>query len=420
MENIQAQMKEMALKAKKASQILALASSEEKNKALICAAQALRQNKAALLEANQKDMEYGAQKGLSKAMLDRLLLNDERIETMAEGLEQIALLKDPVGDVIASWERPNGLKIERVRTPLGVIGIIFESRPNVTADAGALCLKSGNAAILRGGSDSLHSATSIAKSMQEGLKKAGLPQAAIQLIDTRDRQAVTAMLKLNDIIDVIVPRGGRGLIEYIQKESKIPLFMHLEGLNNTYIDKKADLQKSIDIIANAKMRRTGICGATENMIIHKDILKSHLPAIAEKLISLSCEIRGDEQICALLPYAQRANDEDWNTEYLEAILSIKTVNNMDEALTFIRNHNSSHTDAIVTEDEQAALRFLNEIDSAIVVWNASTQFADGGEFGMGAEIGISTGRIHARGPVGVEQLTTFKYKLYGNGQIRAV
>ncbi len=418
MENIQAQIEQIARKAKEAAQILALSSTEDKNAALVYAAKALRQNKEAILTANQKDMKYGKQKGLSKAMLDRLWLNDERIEAMAEGLEQIALLKDPVGEVIAAWERPNGLKIERVRTPLGVIGIIFESRPNVTADAAGLCLKSGNAAILRGGSDSLHSAIAIAQSVQAGLKQAGLPKQAIQLIDTKDRQAVSAMLKLNDMIDVIVPRGGRGLIEYIQKESKIPLFMHLEGLNNTYVDKKADLQKAVDIVANAKMRRTGICGATENLILHQDILDSHLMPIAEKLKALDCEIRGDEHICARLAYAKKANEDDWQTEYLDAILSLKVVSDMDEALAFIHAHNSGHTDAIITEDEAAALRFLNEVDSAIVVWNASTQFADGGEFGMGAEIGISTGRIHARGPVGVEQLTTFKYKLYGNGQTR--
>lgn len=424
MENIQskpeyqAEIELMGTKAKKAAKILANSSSEMRNKALLYGAESLLENKAEILKANALDMNYGQKKNLSKAMLDRLMLNDERIEAMAEGLKQIAALKDPVGDVIASWQRPNGLKIERVRTPLGVIGIIFESRPNVTADAGGLCLKSGNAAILRGGSDSLHSAAMIAKSMQEGLKKAGLPQAAVQLINTRDREAVTAMLKMNDKIDVIVPRGGRRLIEYIQKESQIPLFMHLEGLNNCYIDESAELQKAIDIVTNAKMRRTGICGAAENLIIHQNILKSHLPAIAQKLMSLGCEIRGDEKVCALLPEAKKANETDWNTEYLDAILSVKVVKNMDEALAFIDQYSSSHTEAIVTEDENKAARFLNEVDSAIVIWNASTQFADGGEFGMGAEIGISTGRIHARGPVGVEQLTTFKYKLYGDGQVR--
>lgn len=424
MENIQskpeyqAEIELMGTKAKKAAKILANSSSEMRNKALLYGAESLLENKAEILKANALDMNYGQKKNLSKAMLDRLMLNDERIEAMAEGLKQIAALKDPVGDVIASWQRPNGLKIERVRTPLGVIGIIFESRPNVTADAGGLCLKSGNAAILRGGSDSLHSAAMIAKSMQEGLKKAGLPQAAVQLINTRDREAVTAMLKMNDKIDVIVPRGGRRLIEYIQKESQIPLFMHLEGLNNCYIDESAELQKAIDIVTNAKMRRTGICGAAENLIIHQNILKSHLPAIAQKLISLGCEIRGDDEVCALLPEAKKASEADWNTEYLDAILSVKVVKNMDEALAFIDQYSSSHTEAIITEDENRAARFLSEVDSAIVIWNASTQFADGGEFGMGAEIGISTGRIHARGPVGVEQLTTFKYKLYGDGQVR--
>ncbi len=418
MENIQSEIMQIGSKAKKAARILANSSTEIRNQALFYAAESLRNNKVALLKANQKDMDYAQQKNLSKAMLDRLFLNDERIEAMAVGLEQIAELKDPVGEIISSWKCPNGLKVERVRTPLGVIGIIFESRPNVTADAGGLCLKSGNTSILRGGSDSLHSAIIIVQSMQEALKKVGLPQASIQLIETRDRNAVTAMLHMDDKVDVIVPRGGRGLIEYIQKESKIPLFMHLEGLNNCYIDEAADLQKAIDIVVNAKMRRPGICGAAENVIIHKNILNSHLPPLAEKLKSLGCDIRGDEKICALLPYAKLATSEDWNTEYLDAVLSIKTVCNADEAFKFIDKYSSSHTDAIITENEILAQRFLNEIDSAIVIWNASTQFADGGEFGMGAEIGISTGRIHARGPVGVEQLTTFKYKLYGNGQIR--
>lgn len=418
MSEIQKQMHQIGQKAKAAAKAVAQSSTKMRNYALIAAAESLHAHKAEILNENQKDVHAAQTKGLSAALIDRLMLNESRIEAMAQGLEMISALADPVGAIMDEWDRPNGLKIQRVRVPLGVIGVIFESRPNVTADAGALCLKSGNTVVLRGGSDSIHSAKIIVQCLHEGLVKAGLPIDAIQLIETTDRQAVAEMLKMNEYIDVIVPRGGRGLIERIQNESKIPLFMHLEGLNNTYIDAKADKQKAIDISVNAKMRRTGICGATENLVLHQDIAHEFLPAIAQELLAKGCEIRGDTEVQALIKEAKAATEQDWDTEYLDAIIAVKIVKDINAAINFVSQHNSQHTDAIITEDEVAATQFLNEVDSAIVVWNASTQFADGGEFGMGAEIGISTGRMHARGPVGLEQLTTFKYKVYGSGQTR--
>lgn len=411
-------MQDIGKKAKAAAKQLALISNNQKAAALNAAAKCIRQASNAILQANEKDMHYGKEKKLTPAMMDRLMLNEPRIEDMAKAIEAIATLPDPVGEVIASWTRPNGLRIERVRTPIGVIAVIFESRPNVTADAGALCLKSGNSVILRSGSESLHSAVAIVQAMQAGLEEAGLCKDIIQIIPSKDRKFVSEMLQMVDTIDVIVPRGGRGLIEHIQKESKIPLFMHLEGLNNSYIHKDADINKALDVIINAKMRRTGICGATENIIIHQDIASDILPLLVQRLQELSCEVRGDIAAKKIVSNIVSATEEDWDTEYLDAIVSVKIASDFDEALTFIQNHHSHHTDAILTEDAEIAETFLNSIDSAIVMWNASTQFADGGEFGMGAEIGISTGKMHARGPVGVEQLTSFKYKVYGTGQTR--
>ncbi len=370
------------------------------------------------MAANAKDMAAGRQKGLSPAMLDRLALNDGRIEAMAKGLEEVAALPDPVGAVMAEWDRPNGLRITRVRVPLGVIGVIYESRPNVTADAGALCLKAGNAAILRGGSESFHSSAAIMDCLAAGLAEAGLPAAAIQLVPTIDRAAVGVMLTMTDTIDVIVPRGGRSLIERITAESRIPLFKHLEGICHTYIDRAADLNKARKVTLNAKMRRTGICGATETLLVHQDVVATHLMPIADDLIAAGCELRGDARARAADPRIGPATEEDWSTEYLAAILSVAVVDDIDAAIAHIAKYGSEHTESIITEDAAAAERFLARVNSAIVMHNASTQFADGGEFGMGAEIGISTGKLHARGPVGVEQLTTFKYVVRGNGQVR--
>ena len=416
--NIQNQMIGIGKAARAASLILTNASAEQKNNALIAAAKFIRNNKQAIMEANAKDMAAANEKGISGSFLDRLELNDERIESMANGIESIAKLTDPVGKELDRWQRPNGLDIARISTPLGVIGVIYESRPNVTADAGALCLKAGNAAILRGGSESFHSSGAIMDCLQAGLKEAGLPETSIQLIPTKDREAVGIMLKMVEYIDVIVPRGGKSLIQRIIDDSKIPTFQHLEGLCHTYIHENADAQKAIDIVVNAKMRRTGICGATETMVIDEAIANDLLPTISDALIAESCELRGDEKACTIDSRIKSASAEDWDTEYLAPILSVKIVDDINQAILFINEHNSHHTDSIVTENEKAAEKFLAEIDSAIVMHNLSTQFADGGEFGMGAEIGIATGRMHARGPVGVEQLTTFKYMVRGNGQVR--
>jgi glutamate-5-semialdehyde dehydrogenase len=351
-------------------------------------------------------------------MLDRLSLTPARVEAIAEGLEAISRFPDPVGRVLAEWDRPNGLKIVRVSVPLGVIGIIYESRPNVTADAGGLCLKAGNAAILRGGSESFHSAGAILECLQAGLREAGLPEAAIQKVPTTDRAAVGILLKMNDSVDIIVPRGGRGLIERVQDESRIPVIAHLEGLCHTYIHAAADPEMACAIALNAKMRRTGICGATETLLIDRAVAEAQLGPILDALIAAGCEIRGDETTCRIEPRALPATPEDWDTEYLEAILSVKVVDGLDSAIEHINRHGSQHTEAIVTSDAAAAEAFLNRVDAAIVLHNASTQYADGGEFGMGAEIGISTGRLHARGPVGADQLTSYKYLVRGTGQVR--
>jgi glutamate-5-semialdehyde dehydrogenase len=416
--DIAALMGRIGAAAKVAAAQLATVPSAAKNAALMAAARNIRGGRAALLAANAKDVAAGKEKGLSPAMLDRLALNEARIDAMVRGLEEVAALPDPVGAVIAEWDRPNGLRIARVRVPLGVIGVIYESRPNVTADAGALCLKAGNAAILRGGSESFHSSAAIMDCLAAGLADAGLPATAIQLVPTADRAAVGVMLTMIDTIDVIVPRGGKSLIERITAESRIPLFKHLEGICHTYVDRAADLEKARKVTLNAKMRRTGICGATETLLIHKDVVATHLKPIADDLIAAGCELRGDVRARAADPRIGPATEEDWSTEYLDAILSIAIVDDVDAAIAHIARYGSEHTESIITEDAAAAERFLNRVGSAIVMHNASTQFADGGEFGMGAEIGISTGKLHARGPVGVEQLTTFKYVVRGTGQVR--
>lgn len=410
-------MHSLGRNAREAARFLATASTEAKNKALKETARLMRQESDALLEANKKDMD-ALPSDTSKAMRDRLLLTPERIEAIAKGLEDVATLPDPVGRVLASWERPNGLKISRVATPLGVIGVIYESRPNVTADAGALCFKSGNAVILRGGSDSFHSSAKITEIMHEGLRLAGLPETCIQSVPTADRAAVGEMLKMDEYIDVIVPRGGKSLIQRITEESRIPLFKHLNGICHTYIHSAADLKKAKDIVLNAKMRRTGTCNSTETLLVDEAVLHTILPEVLDTLIKAGCEIRGDEKVQALDNRVVPAVEEDWDTEYLDSILSVKSVKDIDEAIAHIAAHSSHHTESIITEDKSAAERFLNEVDSAVVMHNASTQFCDGGQFGMGAEIGIATGRLHARGPIGLEQLTIFKYQVRGDGQIR--
>ena len=417
-ESIEVLMHRLGKNAKSAGQVLSVASSDAKNKALRACANQLRSATVAIIDANQKDLAWSKGKGLTKAMLDRLMLNDERIEAMAKGLEDIAELADPVGQVMDAWERPNGLKISRVRVPLGVIGVIYESRPNVTADAGGLCLKSGNAVILRGGSESLHSSMAIADCLHAGLKDANLPEDCIQLVPTRDRAAVGEMLRMTDFIDVIVPRGGKSLIERIDSESKIPLFRHLEGVCHTYVHADADIETARKVLLNAKMRRTGICGATETLLIDQNIAEKFLPSTVDDLVKAECEIRGDAAAQKIDARIKPATEDDWYAEYLDAIISVRIIGGLDEAIDHITRYGSEHTDSIITENSNAAEEFLNRVGSAIVMVNASTQFADGGEFGMGAEIGISTGKMHARGPVGVEQLTTYKYKVVGTGQCR--
>ncbi|VUX46186.1 gamma-glutamylphosphate reductase [Candidatus Defluviicoccus seviourii] len=416
--DIAAMMESLGRKARAAASVLATATTAAKNEALNASARSIRTHAPAILAANARDVEAARARGLNAALIERLVLNEARIEAMAKGLEEIALLPDPVGQVIAAWERPNGLAIERVRTPLGVIGVIYESRPNVTADAGALCLKAGNAAILRCGSESLQSSLAIMACLSEGLATAGLPEAAIQLVPTADRAAVGAMLRMTEWIDVIVPRGGKSLIERVTAESRVPLFKHLEGICHTYIHAKADAEMARRVTFNAKMRRPGICGATETLLIDRAVAARMLPPILDDLINAGCEIRGDAATQALDARVLPVSEADWDTEYLDAILSVRIVDGLEEAIAHIQRHSSQHTEAIITEDAAAAEAFVNRIDSAILLVNASTQFADGGEFGMGAEIGIATGKLHARGPVGVEQLTSFKYIVRGHGQCR--
>ena len=416
--DIGTQMARLGEAAREAAGALAMVATEAKDAALKAAARAIRANAADILAANDTDMETAKTRGLSSAMLDRLELDDARIEAMAKGLEDIAALADPVGQVMAEWTRPNGLVISRVRVPLGVIGVIYESRPNVTADAAGLCLKAGNAVILRGGSESFHSSTAIARALHEGLKSAGLPEGSVQLVPTRDRAAVGEMLTMSQYIDIIVPRGGKSLIERVSRESRVPVIKHLEGICHVYVDGAAKLEMAREVVLNAKMRRTGICGAAETLLVDERAAASHLAPIIGDLIEAGCEVRGDEAAQAADDRVVAASPEDWDTEYLEPIISVKVVNGVGAAIAHIARHGSHHTEAIVTEDGAAAERFLGEIDSAIVLHNASTQFADGGEFGMGAEIGISTDKLHARGPVGVEQLTSYKYVVRGSGQVR--
>ena len=416
--DVQNLMAGLGQNARAAARLLSRASTKAKNAALLAAAAAIRQNAVAIRAANDLDLEAARAKRLSGAMIDRLDLDEKRIEAMARGLEDIAALPDPVGQEIARWQRPNGLDIARVRVPLGVIGIIYESRPNVTADAGALCLKSGNAAILRGGSESLQSSMVILQCLQDGLKAAGLPETAIQMVPTTDRAAVGVMLRMSDVIDVIVPRGGRSLIERVIAESRIPLFQHLEGICHTYVDKAADLDMAKGVLLNAKLRRTGVCGSTETLLVDQAVADSHLPVLVKALLEAGCEVRGDAATQAVDSRVLPATEEDWRTEYLDAIISVKLVDGVTGAIEHIEHFGSHHTESIITADPEAAAEFFAGVDSAIVLHNASTQFADGGEFGMGAEIGISTGKMHARGPVGVEQLTTFKYVVRGSGQVR--
>jgi glutamate-5-semialdehyde dehydrogenase len=413
------QMLDMGKRARQAARSLALASTEAKNTALNAAAVALRAMQSELIAANAQDINEAKANGANTAYIDRLMLDEKRIEGIASSLEDIAKLPDPVGRELAKWQQPNGLKFERIATSIGVIGIIFESRPNVTADAGGLCLKAGNAVILRAGSDSLKSAMVIHKALAQGLKVAGLPEHAVQIVPTKDRAAVGHMLAgLNGAIDVIVPRGGKGLVARVQAEARVPVFAHLDGVNHIYVHKSADLAKSVSVIINAKLRRTGVCGAVETLLIDRAVTSSHGLPIIKALLDKACEVRGCAETQKLDAHVKPATYEDWGTEYGDAIVSIKIVSGLDEAIEHIETHGSHHTDAIMCENEAITIRFLNEVDSAIVLHNASTQFADGGEFGFGAEIGIATGRMHARGPVGLEQLTSFKYRVRGNGTIR--
>ena len=407
----------MAASACAAGALLARLAPADKASGLRSAATAIRAAEATILAANAQDMAAGKAAGLSAAMLDRLMLDAARVAAMAAGVEAVAALDDPIGAVIDTRTAPSGILLSRIRVPIGVIGIVYESRPNVTADAGALCLKAGNAVILRGGSESFHSSSAIHACLVEGLRVAGLPEAAIQLVPTRDRAAVQAMLQAVEHIDVIVPRGGKGLVGLVQREARVPVFAHLEGIVHIYLDKAADPQKALDVVINAKTRRTGICGAAECLLIHRDVVDTIGQGIVRALLDLGVEVRGDETVQKIEGVVP-ATDEDWGKEYLDSILAARVVEDLDEALDYIRTHHSAHTDAILTEDDAAAARFFNELDSAILIRNASTQFADGGEFGMGAEIGIATGKMHARGPIGAEQLTSFKYLVEGDGAVR--
>ncbi|MFO0466755.1 MAG: glutamate-5-semialdehyde dehydrogenase [bacterium] len=409
-------LQDAARAARAATTALAAAPRAIKDQALLLAAAALREREAQIIAANAEDI--AAAPGLSPAFRDRLLLNAARIEAMAKGLEEVAALPDPVGRVLAEWQRPNGLRLQRVAQPLGVIGMIFESRPNVTADAAALCLKSGNAVILRGGSESLRSATAIHACMVQGLKQASLPEAAVQVAPSADRAFVGAMLRASGLIDLIIPRGGKGLVTRVMEEARVPVLAHAEGLCHTYIHAGADHAMARAVLANAKMRRTGVCGATETLLIDAAIAPALLPALVADLRALGCDFRADEAARAIVPGLIAATDEDYATEWLDAILSVKVVAGVDAALAHIRRFGSEHTEAIITEDARAAQQFLDGVSSAVGLWNASTQFCDGAEFGFGAEIGIATGRLHARGPVGLEQLCTYRYKIFGTGQVR--
>ena len=418
LDNIPALMAEIGAQARAAATDLAFAPAETRAAALHAAADAVRDRQAEIIEANARDLDFGRDKGLSPAMMDRLMLDAARIEAICAGLRAVADQPDPLGAVMAEWDRPSGLHIQRVRTPLGVIGVIYESRPNVTADAGALCLKSGNAVILRGGSESFHSSRAIHECLVAGLRAAGLPETAIQLVPTRDRAAVRELLTMTDHVDVIVPRGGKGLVGLVQREARVPVFAHLEGIVHIYLDRAADRQKTLDVVLNAKTRRTGICGAAECLLIHRDLAATLGREVIEALIAAGVRVHADETLAAI-PGTQPATEADWGREYLDMDIAARVVDDIDGAIAHIRRYGSNHTDCILTEDEAAAARFFERLDSAILMQNASTQFADGGEFGMGAEIGIATGKMHARGPVGAEQLTSFKYIVRGNGTTRA-
>ena len=417
LDSIPALMADIGARAKSASAVLVCASANAKTNALLAAADAVWERRADIIAANGLDLEYGREKGLSPAMMDRLSLDEERIQGIVDGLRAVARQDDPVGEVLSEWDMPSGLNIQRVRTPLGVIGVIYESRPNVTADAGALCLKSGNAVILRGGSESFHSSGLIHECLIAGLKSAGLPEDAIQLVPTRDRAAVSELLSMTDFVDVIVPRGGKGLVGLVQREARVPVFAHLEGIVHIYVDKSADLQKTLDVVLNAKTRRTGICGAVECLLIHSDIAETTGRAVIEALIAAGTRVHAAPPLSDI-PGTVQATENDWGREYLDMDIAAKAVENIDEAIAHIRTYGSNHTDCILTEDSEVAAQFFERLDSAILMHNASTQFADGGEFGMGAEIGIATGKMHARGPVGAAQLTSFKYLVRGNGTVR--
>jgi len=414
---LEAQMAALGANARSASRVLAVTPTAVKRAAIEAAADALAVGRDDILQANADDMTRARAAKLNDAMLDRLALDGARVDAMVTGMREVAALDDPVGRALGDWSRPNGLRIERVSVPIGVIAIIYESRPNVTADAGALCLMSGNAAILRAGSESFLSSNAIAACLRRGLSTAGLPEDCVQLVPTKDRAAVGILLTMDEDVDIIVPRGGRSLIERVKEESRIPVLAHLDGICHVYVHASADADKARDVTFNAKMRRTGICGAAETLLIDRAAL-AMLPAILAPLHAAGCEVRGDAEVCAIDPAASAASAVDWDTEYLDAIISVAVVASLEDAIRHVNLHGSHHTDAIISEDQASAARFLEEVDSAIVLHNASTQFADGGEFGMGAEIGISNGKLHARGPVGVEQLTTYKYKVHGAGQVR--
>jgi glutamate-5-semialdehyde dehydrogenase len=412
-------MNALAVRAREAARVLALTPAAQKNEALDAIERAIRSHSAAILAANAEDVAEVRANGATSAFIDRLTLTPGRIDAMADGVATVRAIQDPIGAVTERWQRPNGMIIERVRVPLGVVGVIFESRPNVAADAGVLCLKSGNAVILRGGSDSFRSCHAIHDCLVQGLREADLPEAAITLVPTRDRAAVGLMLTgLNGAVDVIVPRGGKSLVGRVEAEARVPVFAHLEGVNHVYVDHAANLAMAKSIVLNAKMRRPGVCGAAETLLVDRRGAATSLQPLVEMLLEAGCEVRGDEAVQRSDARVKPASDADWDTEYEDAIITAKVVDGLDEAIAHIHDHGSHHTDAIVTEDQAAADKFLNEVDSAIVLHNASTQFADGGEFGFGAEIGIATGRFHARGPVGAEQLTSFKYRVHGTGQTR--
>ena len=416
-DNIPALMADIGARARAASAELAFAPSDAKAAALHAAADAVLARREEILSANALDMDFGREKGLSDAMLDRLMLDADRVDGIVAGLRAVADQDDPVGAVLEDWDQPSGLNIKRVRTPLGVIGVIYESRPNVTADAGALCLKSGNAVILRGGSESFHSSGALVACLKDGLHAAGLPQDAVQLVPTRDRAAVSAMLTMTDAIDVIVPRGGKGLVGLVQREARVPVFAHLEGICHIYLDADADPEKALKVVLNAKTRRTGICGSAECLLIHRDLLETIGQGVVRALLDAGVEVRGDADV-AKIDGVTPARDDDWGREFLDMIIAARVVDNVDAAIAHIRQFGSNHTDCVITEDDAVAARFFQRLDSAILMRNASTQFADGGEFGMGAEIGIATGKMHARGPVGAAQLTSFKYLVTGDGTVR--